>query len=154
MTNYRVNDVDSNTFARFPVTIVTKAIEFDSTSWSTPVILAQSDTDGVFGYSIVSLYATNTDTVGNNLIFYIQYESNTPISTPVSFCPVAAGAGTDFLQAAVPVIESDTMSHLSRVDNNGNSYIPMDLKWKLLVKLRTALSSGKKIAVVSTCNYY
>lgn len=154
MINYRVNDVDSNTFARFPVSIVTKAVEFDSTSWSTPVILAESSEDCVFGYSIVSLYASNTDTVGNNLIFYIQYGFDSPISTPVSFCPVSAGSGTDFLQTAVPVLESDTMSHLSRIDNNGNSYIPMDLNWKLLVKLRTALSSGKKIAVVSTCNYY
>lgn len=155
MVDFRVNDVDSNTFARFPVKMEVKAVEFDTTNWSTPQVIAEADSAQVaYGYTINSLLASSTDSAGNNLVFMLQRGVEPVVGVPVAFCPVAVGAGTNYLESSISVLDSETMAALVRIDNNGNPYVGLGVDWKLLVKLSVTPSASKKVLVVSVCNFY
>lgn len=157
--NFRTNDVDSNTFARFPVNIRISNVEFTTSNWSTPIAIANSNADightnASLGYRVENIFVSSNDTVNNNLQIYLQKENGAISAIPIAFCPVLNGAGTDFVEPTISLLQADTFSALTLIDNNGNPYIAMDAEWKILAKLQGAPSTNKTIQIVSICNDY
>lgn len=148
-TDFRPDDQNSNTFARFPVEITTNVKQFTSINFSDETVVATTTSTNV-GYRLDTISISSNDTSPNNFLFYLRKKGDLLTNAiPIGFCPVVAGAGTNAINESISALQADTMQSLTTIDNNGNPYISLSLDYELIAKLQVSPTPTKTIQIVT-----
>lgn len=142
---FRTNDVQSNTYARFPVKVLPKVTTFTDADTTTAKVISISDTS-VLGSRIDSIVITTDDASNNNMFFYLH--DGTSLSTlPIAHVGVAGNSGTDGTTLSVSALRANTLEPLVMLDNNGNSYIMLGPGWTLYAAMGADVTASATVQV-------
>ena len=143
---FRLDDANSNSYARFPVQVRHIVTTFDPVDTTTAKIIVTGDTT-VLGSKISKILVTSTST-DNTILFYLHNGTiNTALPIFFNSIPANSGDGSMANKVAVNVIRSTTMDPIVDLDNNGNPYLMLSPGWSLSASMLTTIEATKMVQI-------
>lgn len=154
MANFRVEDQNSNAYARYPVKSVQNVGQFNNTNWSVPQKIAESQTIYV-GSKISKIVISSTDSIDNVMMFW-YHDGNELSPIPFAFeaIPSFSGTGQDLNKIPINVLRSSKFEPFVDYDNNGNTYLFLEIGSSIYANLQSPVSENTVIQTISWLDDY
>lgn len=151
---FRIDDSQSNAYARFPVQNIQKIITFDSSNFAVPQLIAEGNTT-VLGSRVGKIMISTNDTLDNQIQFYLHDGSNIA-ALPFAFdgIPALTGSGLDTSKFATNCLRSTGFEQIVDLDNNGNPFFMLQVGYSIYAKINTQISALKTIQVTTWLDDY
>lgn len=154
VATFRFDDINSNSYARFPVEVINKITEFDNSNGINTKKITNSSTT-YLGQKISKILVSSDDSADNLLKIYV-HDGSSVSSNPIGFVsiPLESGMGSDVTKPIVSVLRSADFDPIVDLDNNGNPYLMLNVGWSLYAALDSAPGAGKIIQVYTQVDDY
>jgi hypothetical protein len=152
--SFRIDDSNSNAYARYPVKSLQKIAIFNNSNWSIPQLIASGDTT-VVGSRISKILISTDDTLDNLIKFYLH--DGTSLSTlPFSFesVPALSGSGLDVSKITINCLRSTKFEPFIDYDNNNNTYLFLETGYSIWAVLQNAISATKFVQTIAWLDDY
>jgi hypothetical protein len=149
---FRSDDQDSNTRARFPVSVEPILTTFTSVDGSNSKLIVSNPTS-TLGYRLDSLLVSTDDEISNMATFYFHNGSSLS-SIPFSHCPILDDSGVGGSRDAISVLRSANFEYFVSLDNNGNPFLMLGVGWSIYASLLYSPTVTKTVQFYALTHSY